>query len=64
MVSNEFQIPKDLFMKINSGLGAACDNLLTNVYYCVLPTKDWNSPPPPKQIEAPPAPTPIGKIPS
>ncbi|KAF8537777.1 hypothetical protein BDD12DRAFT_780083 [Trichophaea hybrida] len=55
MVSNEFMIPEDLFRRINSGIDASCSNLLTNAYYCVLPTKDWDAPPAPKQIQ--PAPT-------
>ncbi|KAF2154796.1 carbohydrate-binding module family 50 protein [Myriangium duriaei CBS 260.36] len=36
-------ITVDLFQKINPDVNAQCSNLVEGLYYCVLPTADWNN---------------------
>ncbi|KAL1869088.1 hypothetical protein VTK73DRAFT_3366 [Phialemonium thermophilum] len=54
----------DLFEEINPSIDADCHNLIPGLWYCVQPTKDWNTTAPSNPTTsttlAPPAPTPPG----
>ncbi|KAK5652943.1 hypothetical protein OQA88_9422 [Cercophora sp. LCS_1] len=49
----------DLFLAMNPQVDASCTNLLAGVYYCVLPTQDWNTTAT-STVVPPPASTPPG----
>ncbi|KAL2825737.1 hypothetical protein BDW59DRAFT_172120 [Aspergillus cavernicola] len=42
-ISDRFSIALDLFRVINPAINVDCTNLVPGLYYCVLPTEDWNS---------------------
>ncbi|THC96565.1 hypothetical protein EYZ11_003957 [Aspergillus tanneri] len=63
-------ISMELFKAINPDINADCSNLIPGLYYCVLPTKDWNSSPTTLKTTtsasgyvSPPGPTSIGTTP-
>lgn len=37
-------ISMELFKAINPDINADCTNLISGLYYCTLPTADWNKP--------------------
>lgn len=53
----------DLFLAINPSINSTCGNLLSGVYYCVLPTQNWNVTSTSTIIPAPTA-TPTGTTPN
>ncbi|KAJ5113891.1 carbohydrate-binding module family 50 protein [Penicillium angulare] len=43
LISLNQTISLDLFEEINPDIDSACSNLELGVYYCILPTEDWNA---------------------
>jgi LysM repeat protein len=57
-ISLNNSITVELFLQINSGVKASCDNLVPGLYYCVKPILGWNlTDTGPSTTAAPPAPT-------
>jgi hypothetical protein len=42
LIALNFTITAALFQQINPSIDDGCTNLVPGLYYCVLPTSDWN----------------------
>ncbi|KAL4946596.1 hypothetical protein BDV06DRAFT_218311 [Aspergillus oleicola] len=42
-IADRFSIDLQLFEDINPSINDECTNLVPGLYYCVLPTRDWNA---------------------
>jgi LysM repeat protein len=65
LVALNNSISVSTFEAINPSIDEACDNLIPGLYYCVLPTADWNVTSGSKSSSttvSPPAPTATGKL--
>jgi hypothetical protein len=62
LIALNFTITVSLFEAINPQINAGCSNLSPGLYYCVLPTADWNqtTTTTTSSYQTAPAPTPSG----
>ncbi|KAI9368524.1 hypothetical protein BJX61DRAFT_213163 [Aspergillus egyptiacus] len=63
MITDQFNIDPELFHAINPAINVDCTNLVPGLYYCVMPTENWNQTTttvPASSYATAPAPTPSG----